>query len=224
MELTASERRVLDAARTTAAALAPGDVHTVAAAAMDLSGRIHTGVNVHHFTGGPCAEIVALGVAASAPDPQPLVTIAAVVRTGELLVPCGKCRQVFTDLHPGVFVIVPGTREPQLVPLHELLPRAYHQPGEHPGRLLRFASRYYDEIAAGTKTVTIRYRDPIETGPVTLVFEDDDGYRSLPAHVDTVAARRIDPGADAELLAGLRQHYPGIPDNAAVEVVNFRVL
>jgi len=35
-----------------------------ASAAMDINGGMHTGVNVFHFTGGPCAELVAIGAAA----------------------------------------------------------------------------------------------------------------------------------------------------------------
>jgi cytidine deaminase len=49
--------------------------HSVAAAAMDTHGRIHVGVKNHHFTVGPCAELVVLGIAATA-DAGPLVTMA----------------------------------------------------------------------------------------------------------------------------------------------------
>ncbi len=41
-----------------------GRVHTVAAAARAGDGLIVTGVNLYHFTGGPCAEMVLLGNAA----------------------------------------------------------------------------------------------------------------------------------------------------------------
>ena len=42
-----------------------GDNHTVAAAALDSAGPIHTGLNIHHLTGGPCAELVVIGQAAT---------------------------------------------------------------------------------------------------------------------------------------------------------------
>lgn len=58
--------RVIDAAEALARTLGESDNHTVAAAAMDIDGNIHQAVNVYHFNGGPCAELVALGVAASA--------------------------------------------------------------------------------------------------------------------------------------------------------------
>src|ERR1019366_406077 len=75
--LEANERRLVDVAESIAGSLPAGEVHTVAAAAMDVNGDIHTGVNVHHFTGGPCAELVAIGAAAGA-GAQPLITIVAV--------------------------------------------------------------------------------------------------------------------------------------------------
>ena len=55
------EQRILDAAVEVASRLpdAPYALYTVAAAAMDVHGQIYTGVNVKHFTGGPCAEVVA---------------------------------------------------------------------------------------------------------------------------------------------------------------------
>lgn len=59
------EMRVLDAALRQAEKLTGDPNHTVAAAAMDATGRIFTAVNDYHFTGGPCAELVVLGVAAS---------------------------------------------------------------------------------------------------------------------------------------------------------------
>lgn len=71
------ERRVLDAALHEADQLGGNPDHTVAAAAMDTTGRIFSGVNVYHFTGGPCAELVVLGQAAAA-EAGPLTTMVAV--------------------------------------------------------------------------------------------------------------------------------------------------
>ncbi|WP_245554955.1 cytidine deaminase [Nesterenkonia alba] len=76
MEPSPSEQRVIDTAEELARTLGSDPHHTVASAAMDTSGRIHTAVNVYHFTGGPCAELVVLGLAAAA-RAGPLVTMAA---------------------------------------------------------------------------------------------------------------------------------------------------
>src|SRR5579863_1284468 len=68
----------------------------------------HTGVNVGHFTGGPCAEVVALGVAATAGS-GPIAEMAAVGNGGRgVLAPCGRCRQFLVDQHPDCRVIIPG--------------------------------------------------------------------------------------------------------------------
>ena len=80
------ETTVLDAALKVVASLPDTDEHTMAAAAMDADGVIYTGVNVHHFTGGPCAEVVVLGVAAAAAA-APLITMVAVGSDGRGILP-----------------------------------------------------------------------------------------------------------------------------------------
>ena len=86
-----------------------GRVHTVAAAARASDGRIVTGLNVYHFTGGPCAELVLLGNAAELGVERLEVIVAVADRTRGILPPCGRCRQVLFDYHPGVRVLVPVT-------------------------------------------------------------------------------------------------------------------
>lgn len=158
---------------------------------MDTAGKIFTDVNVAHFTGGPCAELVAMGTAAAA-APGPLMAIAAVGNQGRgVLSPCGRCRQVLIDLHPDVFVVVPAAEGPQLVSVRDLLPHAYRQPDARPPRIVRFNSRYYDEIVEGRKTETVRYQDPISEGPALFVFEDDDGYRRLSGIVEHVEPHHL---------------------------------
>ena len=53
-----------------------GDKHTVAASIYASDGVIYSGVNVFHFTGGPCAEIVALAQLISDSGAKPLAIIA----------------------------------------------------------------------------------------------------------------------------------------------------
>ncbi|MEH0108146.1 hypothetical protein V6N00_00230 [Tersicoccus sp. MR15.9] len=221
-----SERRVIEAAEALAATLDDGVVHTVAAAALDVSGRIHAGVNVYHFTGGPCAELVVLGVAAAA-GAGPLTTIAASGDGGRsLLAPCGRCRQVLLDLHPDIVVALPAEGGPRVAPLHALLPHAYRQPEADPPRLLRFHSRYRDAVLAGRKTTTVRWRDPVAVGPVHLVFEDEakpqprTGVVTRVRRASLPELARQTPG---DLVADLRRHYPALPDDADVDVVHFAV-
>lgn len=102
----------------------------MAAATLDAAGRIHVGVNVFHFTGGPCAELVALGAAAAA-HAGPLVAMSAVGDGGRgIAPPCGRCRQVMLDLQPGIRVAVPGADGPEMVAIGELMPVSYARPDE----------------------------------------------------------------------------------------------
>ncbi len=115
-----------------AATRAKGDVHTMAAAVRNRDGRIATGLNVYHFTGGPCAELVAVGAAAAAGS-YDLTTVVAVGSDNRgVMPPCGRCRQVLFDYFPGIEVIVrtgTGTGDDtdalRAVPVRELLPHAY---------------------------------------------------------------------------------------------------
>ena len=59
-----------------------GSTHTVACAARDDGGAIHVAMNVFHFTGGPCAELAVLGVAAAA-GAHRVTSIVAVGRSEE---------------------------------------------------------------------------------------------------------------------------------------------
>lgn len=187
-----NEQCVLDAATDLAVRLGDDPTHTVAAAAMDTAGRVHTGVNVFHFSGGPCAELVVLGAAAGA-GAGPLMTIVAVGDGGRgVIAPCRQCRQTLLDLHPEIFLIVPTQDGPDCMPIRELLPYASRHPDAAPARLVRFNSGHYDSIAAGLKTATTRHRDPVTVGPALLVFDDDDGYRRLPGVIDKVESRCFD--------------------------------
>jgi cytidine deaminase len=234
LKLFDSERRVVEAAERLAAALGSAPNHTVAAAAMDTAGRVHEAVNVHHFTGGPCAELVLLGVAAAA-EAGPLVTIAAAGDQGRgLISPCGRCRQALFDLHPDVFIAVPTDAGPQLRPVHKLLPDTYFVPDADARRIVRFDKRYYEAIATARKTSTVRYDDPIAPGPAIFLFEDDEAHRTLNGivtgverhrldHLTAAQARLDDSTSIDQLKEGLRGHYPGLPSDAEVEVVTFTV-
>jgi cytidine deaminase len=235
MDLFDSELRVIDAAGALARRLGADASHTVAAAAMDTSGRIHTGVNVHHFTGGPCAELVAIGTAAAA-GAGPLVTIAAVGDHDRgLLAPCGRCRQVILDLHPDALVALPdkATGEPTIAPIPALLPHSYRHPDAAPLRLLRFNARYAEAVAAGTKTLTVRWNESHSTGEALAHFENTE-LDPLPVDITSVTVKRVaelSPG-DLEVngtdgvdryIANLRGHYPAMETDAEVEIVRFRL-
>lgn len=100
--------------------------------------------------------------------------------------------------------------------------------------MVRFHKRYYTSVAAGEKTSTIRWRDPITVGPALFVFEDHPDNPVLEADVLSVDRHRLDRltprqarlphGTDmAAYASGLRSHYPDIPPDAEVDVVSFAV-
>jgi len=167
---------------------------------MDTAGRIHEAVNVYHFTGGPCAELVALGVAVTA-GAGPLVTIAAAGDRGRgLIPPCGRCRQALLDLHPDVQVAVPTDDGPALRPIRKLLPDTYFFPDADARRIVRFDRDDYEAIATARKTSTVRYDDPIALGPAIFFFEDDEAHRTLNGTVTAVERHRLDDGTGTDRL------------------------
>jgi cytidine deaminase len=128
--LSADEVALIDVARSTidAATDAGPDedgVHTMGAAIRASDGRVFIGVNVFHFTGGPCAELVALGAARAAGATE-LTHVVAVGNHGRgVKSPCGRDRQIFADYHPDVRVILPGPEGLVSVKASELLPLAF---------------------------------------------------------------------------------------------------
>ena len=232
-----NERRLVAAAEAIVRSLPDNDTHTVAAAAMDTQGDVHTGVNVFHFTGGPCAELVVIAAAAQALA-GPLVTIVAVGdRDRGVIAPCGRCRQVLFDLHPDVAVILPlAGGDIAAEPIRDLLPRSYSAPGPSYGsRIVYFNPRYYDSIASGQKTITIRHHDPIQAGSAVLVFDDGDTLRRLDALIESVESRRFDHLSDNDarqedlpdantLRAALRTHYPDLEGHDVVDIATFHLV
>lgn len=132
--LTAEERALVDLAtytidETTDAASGEDGVHTMGAAVLAADGRMFVGVNIFHFTGGPCAELVALG-AARAAGAKEITHVVAVGNHGRgVCAPCGKDRQIFVDYYPGLRVIMPGKDGPHSMLATDLLPGAYRAGG-----------------------------------------------------------------------------------------------
>lgn len=244
MHLTEEDLELVEFARRVVETNGDGEVHTVGAAVRDAQGRMFGGINLYHFTGGPCAELVALGHARAA-GARDLTAIVAVGDTGRgVLAPCGRDRQVLLDYHPGIRVLVPVAGGVRSVPIADLLPHAYVRgeqavasgpaPGPAAAQVLYFHRAYLDAVRTGRKTSTVRFRDPVETGPVNMVFELDDEV-VLSGVVTRVVSKRVaelteaDAVADgfrdlAELRDKLRFHYPDIEPTDDVGVVHFRLV
>jgi cytidine deaminase/uncharacterized protein YqfB (UPF0267 family) len=241
-ELDASEAELVELARqtidaTTDAGPGGGGIHTVAAAVRAADGTVYTGVNLYHFTGGPCAELVALG-AARAQGAQSITHIVAVGNHGRgPLAPCGRDRQVLMDYYPAIRVIVPTAEGVRSVAVQDLLPFAFVWPPAAERDLMQtiyFNPRYLDDIRSGRKTRTTRFRDPARMGAAVLEFEIEHAPVRLAAEVtdirETTFAELTDDDAEREGLATadllrdtLRLHYPAISADDPVQVVSFQL-
>ncbi|OJD11643.1 hypothetical protein AJ78_07625 [Emergomyces pasteurianus Ep9510] len=76
-------KALLTAANEILTRLPAQEDHTVVSAGLASDGRIFTGVNVYHFTGGPCAELVMLGNAAAGGVVSATAAAAAAAAAGE---------------------------------------------------------------------------------------------------------------------------------------------
>src|SRR6187549_1523191 len=123
-DLTDDDRELIDYAGQIVDANTDGvdGVHTMGAAVREADGRIFGGINLYHFTGGPCAELVALGHA-RASGARRLTTIVAVGNFGRGTVgPCGRDRQVLFDYHPDIRVLLPTLEGSKSVGIGDLMP------------------------------------------------------------------------------------------------------
>jgi cytidine deaminase len=123
-ELTAEDLELIDFAREIVDANTDGEggVHTMGAAVRAADGRKYGGINLYHFTGGPCAELVALGHA-RASGARELTAIVAVGNFGRGPVgPCGRDRQILFDYYPDIRVILPTGEGVRSVPIRTLMP------------------------------------------------------------------------------------------------------
>ncbi len=127
--LTQDEENLVVAARNTIDASTDAGpdqdgVHTMGAAVRASDGRVFVGVNLFHFTGGPCAELVALGTA-RASGATALTHIVAVGNHGRGPIgPCGRDRQVLFDYHRDIRVILPTPEGVRSVSIQDLVPLA----------------------------------------------------------------------------------------------------
>ena len=118
--------RLIQSASEMLARSGDGNNHTVAASVYADDGLIYSGMNLFHFTGGPCAEIVALArLASDAPGATPLAIVAVADRERGVIAPCGRCRQILTDYCPDVQIVLRTEQGIQAVPLAATLPYGY---------------------------------------------------------------------------------------------------
>lgn len=117
--------QLVNAAEETLAKAGNKQNHTVGAAILTGNGKTYTAVNLYHFTGGPCAEVVALATTISNGE-KIIVAVVAVGDNGRgVISPCGRCRQTLFDYFPEMQVVIKKDSLLELVPVKALLPAIY---------------------------------------------------------------------------------------------------
>ena len=119
---------LINAASQLIAARFKPDYHEIGAALRTKSGQVFSAVHLEATVGriAVCAEAVAIGIAATTGDTE-IEMIVAVNRVGQVVSPCGMCRELIGDYAPDAEVIVPGDTGPRLVAISDLLPNKYHR-------------------------------------------------------------------------------------------------
>lgn len=129
MDREAAER-LLEAAREAATrAYVPYSAFPVGAALLVEDGSVVTGCAVENASYGltVCAERTAVFTAAAAGH-RTVLAVAVTAPRVATVTPCGACRQVLNEFKPrdrDMTVILEGVEGAELVPLGELLPRAF---------------------------------------------------------------------------------------------------
>ncbi|MEU8219141.1 cytidine deaminase [Micromonospora taraxaci] len=120
MDMRDTDRALVQAATAVAKLRCRSQHHTVASAARNADGRVFTGVNVQHATGGVCAELVVIGTAATqgVTELETIVTVAD--RGREVTAPCDRCVRVLRDYFPALRVIIGPVDDLRVVPLADL--------------------------------------------------------------------------------------------------------
>ncbi|MBS0124748.1 hypothetical protein [Thetidibacter halocola] len=127
LRLDPSHAEAVAEARRFIAARHRGDWHSVASVVLTASGARYMGVNLDSTLprASVCAEPVALGMAMAADPDDRVVFCAAVNRRGEVIPPCGPCRELMLDYAPHALVAVPGEGDFVTIPMRDLMPTAY---------------------------------------------------------------------------------------------------
>lgn len=124
LKLSSDDLELIEFAREIIDANTDGEngVHTMGAAVRSSDGKMYGGINLYHFTGGPCAELVALAHARASGARELSVIVAVGDRGRGPVGPCGRDRQVLFDYHPNIRVILPTPEGIRSVKIRHLMP------------------------------------------------------------------------------------------------------
>ena len=102
------------------------DKHHIGAVVRTRSGQVFEGIHVEAGNGriSLCGEAVAIGSAATAGDTE-VDLVVAVTESGDVVPPCGMCRELISDYGPRARVILEDDGVLKAVPVAVLLPVKY---------------------------------------------------------------------------------------------------
>ncbi|NJK50793.1 cytidine deaminase [Candidatus Gracilibacteria bacterium] len=123
--INSNDRELIEEARSIIAKRFKEDYHHVEAALRTKSGKTFSAVHLEAYVGriAVCAEAIAIGMAAAAGDTE-IETIVAVNLEGQIVSPCGMCRELISDYAPSCKVII---TEEEAIAINDLLPRKYQR-------------------------------------------------------------------------------------------------
>lgn len=123
MSLNPEESRLLQTAQDLVRKRFTEGKHHVTAALRTSQGGVFRAMHVEATVGraAVCAEAIAIGMALAEADAR-IDTIVAVDRNGNVMPPCGICRELILDYFPDARVIVPASDGAAAVQIAGLLP------------------------------------------------------------------------------------------------------
>jgi cytidine deaminase len=124
--LNTNDKKLIEDARCIISNRFKENYHHVGAALRTKSGKVFSAVHLEAHVGrvAVCAEAIAIGMAAAEGDTE-IEAIVAVDRHGQVVSPCGMCRELISDYAPSCKVII---TEEDTITINELLPRKYQRP------------------------------------------------------------------------------------------------
>jgi cytidine deaminase len=101
-------------------------LHSMGSVLRTRTGNVFQGVHVEANNGRItlCAEAVAIGAAATGGDTD-IAQIVAVTESGDIVPPCGMCRELISDYAPEACVILEDEGGVHAVSIRTLLPDKY---------------------------------------------------------------------------------------------------
>lgn len=125
-QLSTEDKDLIQAARHIISLRFKADWHSIGRSLRTHSGKVFSSVHLEAHIGrvAICAEAVALGMAAASGDTE-IDTVVAVNHMGEVVAPCGMCRELISDYSPAAKVIVPAKNGEEVISVSKLLPNKY---------------------------------------------------------------------------------------------------